>query len=257
MMVEREYTLPNGDAKWTPRLLVEKAIRPLLRNVLGSSSDHKEEILSTFMRAVKWWDLPPGDYLEFGVYQGRSFIYAYRQAQKHRLDMHFYAFDSFEGLPEVKGQDGEYAVLRRGDYACDEPSFQRALIDNGVDLERVTVVPGFYDNTLNAETKKKLPLNRAAVVWIDCDIYESTKLVLDFVTPYLTTGSIIAFDDWFLFGADPKAGEMRAAREWLGENRYISLVDYRQFGLFGHSFIVQVKKRRARPPRRVRRRRED
>ena len=48
-----------------------------------------------------------GDYLEFGVWKGRSFARAYN-IWKHLLnknsnlkDMRFYAFDSFEGLPII------------------------------------------------------------------------------------------------------------------------------------------------------------
>ena len=38
-----------------------------------------------------------GDYLEFGVYQGTSFILAARMAEKHSLNaMRYFAFDSFE-----------------------------------------------------------------------------------------------------------------------------------------------------------------
>jgi len=224
------------------RVLLEKTLRSLCQGILGTSRDHKEEIMEAFMRAVKWWDLPPGDYLEFGVYQGRSFIHACKQARRWNLKMHFYAFDSFEGLPEVRGKDNAYSVLRQGDYACDEETFRKILCENNIDLDAVTIVPGFYRNTLTEKTKRQLNLNRAAIVWIDCDIYESTKPVLDFITDHLTTGSIIAFDDWFLFGADPNAGEMRAAREWLEKNRNIRLVEYKQFGLFGQSFIVQIEK---------------
>jgi hypothetical protein len=224
------------------RNLLKRTLRPFFHGILLTPRDHKEEIMETLMRAVKWWDLPPGDYLEFGVYKGRSFIHAYQQAQLCNLDMHFYAFDSFQGLPEVKGSDKDCAGLEKGDYACDEASFKKTLVDNNVDLSAVTVVPGFYRETLNEKTKKALDLRRAAIVWIDCDIYESTKPVLEFITEYLTTGSLIAFDDWFLFGADPNAGEMKAAGEWLEKNKNIRLVEYRQFGLFGQSFIVQVEK---------------
>ena len=72
-----------------------RILKPIFDGILLSPRDHKEEILGTLMRAVKWWDLPSGDYLEFGVYRGRSFIYAYKQAQLCDLDMHFL----HDGLP--------------------------------------------------------------------------------------------------------------------------------------------------------------
>src|SRR6266568_3789708 len=42
----------------------------------------------------------PGDYLEFGVFRGQSFIMACNLGLD--LDMRFFAFDSFEGLPDSK-----------------------------------------------------------------------------------------------------------------------------------------------------------
>ena len=103
------------------------------------------------------------------------------------------------------------------------------------------------DRVLTDELKTCLPIKRAAVVWIDCDLYASTVPVLDFITGYLTTGSFIAFDDWFSFGADPDAGEMRATNEWLSRNPSIQLVEYHKFHTAGISFLVQKNdKQRAR-----------
>ena len=49
-----------------------------------------------------------GDYLEFGTYQGRSLASAHHIAQLYGLkNMRFYAFDSFQGLPEIQGVDRE------------------------------------------------------------------------------------------------------------------------------------------------------
>lgn len=221
--------------------LTKSSLRNILQRILGTPKDHKEEIMRIVMHAVKTWDLPPGDYLEFGVFKGRSFIYAYKFAVQYKMNMHFYAFDSFKGLPEPTGIDRTYDIFRKGDYACDEQSFRDNLMENSVDKDMVTIVPGFFDNTLNEETRKKLNIKRASIVWIDCDIYESTKPVLNFITDFLTTGSIIIFDDWFCFSADPNAGEIRATSEWLEQNPHVQLVEYKQFGIFGQSFIVQVE----------------
>jgi len=200
----------------------------------------KQRILSIAFSAVQSWDLPAGDYLEFGVYEGKSFIYAYKLAEQMGLEMHFYAFDSFEGLPLVRGRDAEYGTFEQGQYACDEARFRQNLKKAGVDMSRVTIVPGFYDQVLNSETKSRLRIKRAAVVFIDCDLYESTVSVLRFISGYLTNGSILIFDDWFCFGADPTGGELGATREWLEQNRHIRLVEYYKFGVSGISFIVQI-----------------
>ena len=56
----------------------------------------KMMIQRTFMFVSS--NLVKGDYYEFGLYKGRSFLFALKEASKR--DMHCYGFDSFEGLPD-------------------------------------------------------------------------------------------------------------------------------------------------------------
>jgi hypothetical protein len=109
-----------------------------------------------------------------------------------------------------------------------------------VDLSRVKLVPGWYDKTLNDKTKRELQIKKAAVVWVDCDLYESTVPVLDFITDYVQSGTIILFDDWYCFKADPNRGECRAFNEWLARNPTIRAFEYKKFEAAGNSFILNV-----------------
>ena len=62
----------------------------------------------------------PGDYFEFGVYQGQSFLMAHHMKQRFRMDeMKLWGFDSFAGLPEI--DDAADNTWSRGEYACDLP----------------------------------------------------------------------------------------------------------------------------------------
>jgi O-methyltransferase len=110
-----------------------------------------------------------------------------------------------------------------------------------LDLKDVVTVPGFYDATLSADTKKRLNLSRAAVVMIDCDLYESTTLALDFVTDLLVQGSVLIFDDWFCYQGTPDRGEQKACRDWLTRNPQIELIDYWREPPQPVSFIVTFK----------------
>ena len=184
--------------------------------------------------------LKEGDYLEFGVWQGNSMVNAYKCAVECGLhDMKFYAFDSFEGLPDFSGRDAEYNRFTKGQYCCSEDKFRENLVNAGVDMSKVVIVPGFYNETLGDELKQSLDINRAAVIWVDCDLYESTVPVLNFIKDYINSGTVIAFDDWFTFNADPHAGEYRAVREWLELNKNITLEYYKDFGRSGRIFFVQ------------------
>lgn len=179
-----------------------------------------------------------GDYFEFGVWRGNTFIAAYYAAKYFSPRINFYAFDSFEGLPEVKVTEGTHEPFKKGQFAASENEFRANLVAKGVDMSRVHIVAGWYDKTLTAETREKLPAKTASVVYIDCDLYESAKAVLEFVALYLEDGSLILFDDWFSYRGNPKRGEQKAFREWLQSHPEFSTSEYQKFGWSGNSFIV-------------------
>lgn len=201
-----------------------------------------------------------GDYLEFGVYTGGSFISAYRSIEDafkrattpnqwntsndciERTTlwgkMRFFGFDSFQGLPELSGIDALSNDFVAGKFTCSEEKFLRNIGTQGVPLNRVSTIAGWFSETLLLSTREKFAIRRAAIVNIDCDLYESAKLVLDFITPLLVTGSILIFDDWYNYRGDMNLGEQRACREWIENNPDISLLQYQREGPWKNSFIV-------------------
>ncbi len=183
----------------------------------------------------------PGDYLEFGVFEGTTFRYAYSQMSPYFRSMKFIAFDSFEGLPITKGIDAENGYssnFHKNEFACTEEEFLENLVESKVDLQRTLIVKGWFDDTLRLKKAKDYGLEKIAVSWIDCDLYESTVPVLKFITPYLSIGSVIIFDDWRCFRNHPDYGEQRACREWLAENPKIVLNELFSFGWNGIAFTV-------------------
>jgi hypothetical protein len=181
-----------------------------------------------------------GDYLEFGCYRGESFIYAYKCASKMLPWMRFFAFDSFQGLPALTEEDRN-GPFYSGQFSCSQKDFMDNLRKAKLDLKRVVCIPGWFNETLRPELKKEKNLKIASIVYIDCNLYTSCVSVLNFLTDILETGSIIIFDDWFSFNADPTKGIQRACREWLKQNPNILLQDWHVFGPFGKSFIVKIK----------------
>lgn len=182
-----------------------------------------------------------GDYFEFGVYKGTTFTAAYYFAKLNFLyDMRFLAFDSFEGLPEIKGVDAKVPMYEAKQYAFGLDKFKQTLKKNEVDLNKVDIFPGWFDKVLNDDLKKKFKAEnkKAAIVWIDSDLYESAVLVLDFIKDFLVDGSIILFDDWFCFNGNPGLGEQKAFNEWLVKNSDIKASQFHKFGWHGQSFII-------------------
>jgi hypothetical protein len=187
-----------------------------------------------------------GDYLEFGVWRGRAFSAACYFARKRGLKMNFYAFDSFCGFPENNERDPNgYKWFVEGVYKYSEGQFLKNVRRTGADMKRVTAVPGWFEDSLKPDNPLIRNLRKAAVVWIDCDLYSSTRTVLNFLTPYLQYGTLLLFDDWFAFLADPHAGQQRAFREWMEANPQLSYVELMRFGWCGNSFVIHDKSRRA------------
>jgi O-methyltransferase len=186
-----------------------------------------------------------GDYLEFGVWRGRSFAAACYLAKKRRLPMTFYAIDSFSGLPEQIELDATgHQPFKKGAYCCSEREFLNNVRRTGADMKRVITVPGWYHESLNPNNPRFVSLKSAAVAWVDCDLYSSCVRVLNFLTNYIQYGTLICFDDWFRYKADPNAGEQRAFREWLTANPHLSAVELMRIGWEGNCFIIHDETQR-------------
>lgn len=202
------------------------------------SFDRREEMLDCAMAFVDHGRVA-GDYLEFGVWKGGSMSVAYHLSRRHASlsQMRFFGFDSFEGLPEISTNDASTAEFAKGDYAATKEAVQNALVKSGVDMKRVVLSAGWFDKSLTPSLRTELAITKAAIVYIDSDLYESAVPVLEFITPLVQDGTIIIFDDWFCFHGRPDQGEQRAFAEWRARHG-IHAVPYRNFGWPGFSFII-------------------
>ncbi len=185
-----------------------------------------------------------GDYAEFGVYKGTTFGYATNLFYQLFPQMRFLAFDSFEGLPEPKGLDLSQESFSSGFFqeqftATEEEFCQNVqLAAPQLPLDNLVITKGWFDNALIPERTSKIGLQHLACIWIDCDFYESTVPVLQFITPHLSIGSVILFDDWRCYSNLVDRGERRACSERLERNPGLVLNEFISFGFHGMSFTV-------------------
>lgn len=176
-----------------------------------------------------------GNYAEFGVFKGNTFAHATLAAQEITPGMQCFAFDSFEGLPNPSGIDAG-SEFNEAQFKCSLTQFQVNLRKKNIDFNRVHIVPGWFSETLKDGSTHGL--TDVSLAYIDCDLYESTVPVLNYLTDKISQGTLLFFDDWFCFRANPSKGVQLAAKEWLKENPNIRLIPWRMFSHHGQAFFV-------------------
>jgi hypothetical protein len=183
-----------------------------------------------------------GDYFEFGLWQGKTFKYAHKMIRRYSLKgIKLRGFDSFQGLPSHENRSDN--IWHKGQFAYGRNLLERDLLDSGFKSTEYELVERFYDDSLNEELVAKLSLAgvKAAVVYIDCDLYESTKPVLKFIVNFLQNGTIICFDDYYNYKGAKDEGEARAIAEFLLENPHIEFIPYMIYSPLGQSFITRIQ----------------
>lgn len=229
-----------------------KRYPPLFR--LGSHVYHKlngsfrtlspgapEAILKAFELVKKEsGSAEPGDYYEFGLFRGYTFLQAFKHCESLDIqNIHYYGFDSFEGLPPAEGIDEADGRFFEGQFACSLEDVQKNLTENGMDSSRATLVKGFYEDSLTEELRAQHDFKPAAVLMLDCDYYSSTKTALDWMQPYIRVGTVLLFDDWFSYGDDNELGQQKALEEFLADNPQFKVEPLWEFLNHGKGFIVR------------------
>lgn len=136
---------------------------------------------------------------EFGVFQGASINLLANCLPEREI----YGFDSFEGLP---------ATWRVGFL---QGSFSTSGTLPAV-RSNVSLIKGWFSDTLG-EFLAQHP-QPAALLHIDCDLYASTKTVLDALQPRIRPGTLLVFDEYFNYPGWQKH-EHKAFQEFVRETR--------------------------------------
>jgi len=77
---------------------------------------------------------------------------------------------------------------------------------------------------------------KAAIINIDCDIYESTCDVLNISAPWIQVGSVLLFDDYNCYCADNHKGERKAFLEFQ-ENTKFKFEKWFTYQYAGQAFL--------------------
>ena len=158
-----------------------------------------------------------GSVLEFGVRHANS---TRQLASLAKQDVH--GFDSFEGIPEDWHDEG------RGSYST------KGVIPNVP--SNIHLHAGWFEATL----PKFLADNsqNARLINIDCDIYSSTKTVLDLLAPRIIKGTVIIFDE-YIGNQHWREDEFKAFQEAV--KAYGWSYEYIAFSFFTKQVMVLIK----------------
>ena len=155
----------------------------------------REEVLDLALHHL------PGDGLvcEFGVFEGASVNYIAARIP-HRV---VFGFDSFEGLPERWRE-----------------SFDPGMFTTGGRLPEVRpnvrLLKGWFEETLPPFAARQP--GPVALLHVDCDLYSSTRCVLEHLGGSLVPGSVVVFDEYFNYPGWEQH-EFRAFSEFAAARR--------------------------------------
>lgn len=216
---------------------------PKISSLPSAMNLHFQDALLWYKRAANYLqsNRMQGVYAEFGVYGANTFRLAlntignYKRFYGHPPAKHFYAFDSFTGLPEPMGIDKQKGWTQ-GKFTMSKGKFERIIKK---DLHRVTTVNGFYHSSLPSHHWN--PEHKIVLAYIDCDFYESIIPVMDFLKTKLAHGAIVAFDDWNCYYGDPQRGAKRAFAEFQAGWKDGYFEPFLNISYCGTSFIYLQK----------------
>lgn len=149
----------------------------------------------------------PGDFVECGVWRGGSCkAMALTLRSLGVTDRNIWLFDTFAGMTAPtsvdRKNDGELAARKfneslRPDRSGNEwcyaslPDVEGVVGDSDYPWERFRFIKGDV-----AETLRTVEIGRIALLRLDTDWYESTRIELETLYPRLSTGGICIIDDY-------------------------------------------------------------
>lgn len=210
---------------------IERMIRKIRSMNLSYCGPPKLENIADAVLQVRR-DGVSGQYLEAGVALGGSAILI-GLLKPSVMPLNLY--DVFGMIPAPNDNDGEdahrrYEVIESGTSTGLGDDTYYGYIDGLIDVVKehlrqfgldsdtgnTRCVPGLFEDTL-------YPNGPVAFAHIDCDWYDSVRVCIDQITPHMSPGGLMIFDDYSSY-----SGCRRAVDEWLGRDPDFEMVFHRR-----------------------------
>ncbi len=172
------------DAPW----LTDKAFSELYNKVRQNTLVDRTRCYSLY-QIMSQVNKVPGDILEVGTWRGGTAAIFTSLAPDKKV----YLADTFKGV--VKSSDWEHYK----DKAHDDTSQELVtdFLKNRIKVFNFEILNGIFPE----DTGQKIVNKKLALVYLDLDVYLSTKDAFNFVWNQLSDGGIVAFDDYGMISA--------------------------------------------------------
>lgn len=179
-----------------------------------------------------------GALVECGVWKGgAAAIMALANLSHGHRRRELHLFDSFQGLPEPSGADGERALEKAAHKAgrslsgsgelrpvewdrAEKKDSESLFAAIGYPAEHVHYHVGWFQETLS----QPAPLGDIALLRLDGDWYESTTICLEALYPAVVEGGFVVVDDYGHHEGCRKAVDEYFEREGMSE--FLHHIDY-------------------------------
>jgi hypothetical protein len=141
-----------------------------------------------------------GDLIEAGAWRGGASILMRATLDSLSDDRELWVADSFQGFPQPEAGTADDTLetdMGAIDYFAPGLETVRGYFERFGVSERVSFVPGFFE-----ETMAGLAGRRWALIRLDADGYNATRLALDTLYGGLARGGYVVIDDYFTPGLD-------------------------------------------------------
>ena len=167
------------------------------------------ERLWSLLQAVKYLEAEeiPGDFVECGVWRGGSAMAMLKQLQTlDSRSREVWLYDTFSGMTAPTEFDVEHSSGRNAEELLEESpraegnniwciaglgDVEANIASTGYPLDKIHFVQGDVAQTFTEHLPEEIALLR-----LDTDWYQSTRLSLEYLYPKLVTGGICILDDY-------------------------------------------------------------
>jgi hypothetical protein len=167
----------------------------------------RDKLGSVLLETLESRSFIPGIFAEFGVFSGKTI----NQIAQRFPGRKIHGFDSFEGLPHDWLLTGSKYRISRNLFATHGKL--PAVCEN------VELITGYFEESLPRFLKEHS--EPISFLHIDCDIYESTRVIFNLCEERIVSGTVVVFDEFFDYLHEARAFYeflRRTGRnfEWLG-----------------------------------------